>query len=61
MNIVEWKEKFKEDKCCAMCGFKKYPDILHFHHLVSNVRRRYTKKIWRRKGRKPIKRNQQKT
>lgn len=55
MNIIDWKEKFKENKCCAMCGYKRYPNILHFHHIVQRKRRKYRKKSWYRKAdkRKP--------
>ncbi len=52
-TIAEWKENYKKGKCCAMCGFKRYPYILHFHHIISRPRIQHTSKKWKRDKRKP--------
>ena len=28
----DWINNFKKDKTCAMCGYNKHSEILHFHH-----------------------------
>ncbi|MEK6935657.1 MAG: HNH endonuclease signature motif containing protein [Nanoarchaeota archaeon] len=31
-NRNEFILTYKKDKSCAFCGYKEYPEILHFHH-----------------------------
>ena len=31
-NAKDWILKYKEDKSCFICGYKKYTAILEFHH-----------------------------
>ncbi|HJX50514.1 MAG TPA: HNH endonuclease signature motif containing protein [Candidatus Nanoarchaeia archaeon] len=28
----EFVLSYKKDKCCELCGYKEYPEILQFHH-----------------------------
>ena len=31
--LRNYKREFKKDKCCSICGYRKNPSILSFHHI----------------------------
>lgn len=33
MRMREFISTYKKGKCCEMCGYKEYPEILQFHHV----------------------------
>ena len=30
---INFLRKYKQDKCCAICGWNEHPEILQFHHI----------------------------
>ncbi len=33
MRMQEFISTYKKGKCCEMCGYREYSEILHFHHV----------------------------
>lgn len=46
-KILLWKLKYKEKRCCILCGYKEHTEILHFHHKKQKKRINRNSKGWK--------------